>query len=427
MAQRLSIFMAIFLLISSYSAKSQDFDHWFEEGVMRVDLMFSGTAEESSYAYAGLKKEAHYSGSRDLTVDPFDYGDHKFEVRDAATGTLIYSYTYCTLFREWQTTSEAKSVRRAFNHVIRFPWPKAPVELQIFDRSWEGEFKLAWSGQFDPGSIYADPSIQAQFETVDLEINGPPEEKIDLLFLAEGYAENEMDKFLADARRSAGYIFSEEPFKSQRAAFNIRAVKSVSEDSGTDIPGQSIWKNTILNSSFYTFGIERYMTTMDYASVCDVASNAHYDQIYILVNTDKYGGGGMYNLYSISAADNEASRAVVIHEFGHAFGGLADEYFNSAVAYTDYFNLETEPWNPNLTTLVDFSSKWKKMLEKDTPVPTPQEENYHSTIGVYEGGGYVAKDVFRPMIDCRMHTNDATFCPVCADAVLHMIKRHTGQ
>ena len=146
--------------------------------------------------------------------------------------------------------------------------------------------------------------------------------------------------------RSAGYIFSEEPFQSNRKQFNVRAVKSASQDSGTDIPGEGIWKNTVVNSSFYTFGIERYMTTMDYKSVCDVAANAPYDQIYILVNTDKYGGGGIYNHYSISAADNLQSRAVVIHEFGHSFGGLADEYFNSAVAYNDYFPLDVEPWNP---------------------------------------------------------------------------------
>lgn len=426
MKRPLSIFLCLFFIISVSAAQALSFEHWFEEGAMRIDLMFSGTADESTYAFSELRKESFYSGSKTTLVDPFDYGDHKFEVRDAESGTLIYSYTYCTLFREWQTTTEADSVRRAYNHVLRFPWPKAPVKVEIFDRSWEGDFLSAWKGLLDPASIYADPSENEKFESVDIEINGPPEEKIDILFLAEGYREHEMDKFLDDARRSAGYIFSEEPFKSKQNSFNVRAVKSISKDSGTDIPGQGIWKNTVMNSSFFTFGIERYMTTMDFVSVCDVAANAHYDQIYILVNTDKYGGGGMYNLYSISAADNMESRAVVIHEFGHAFGGLADEYYNSAVAYNDFFNLETEPWNPNLTTLINFDAKWKKKLQEDTPVPTPQEEANMGTIGVYEGGGYVAKDVFRPMIDCRMHTNDAAFCPVCAEALLHMIDRYSG-
>ncbi len=360
-------------------------------------------------------------------MDPFDYGDHKFVVRDAATGEAIYSKSYCTLYREWQTTSEAQEVSRAFPHVLRFPWPLSKVEVEVYDRDRAGEFQLSWVEEIDPASIFCDPGNPREFETIDLEIHGDPGEKVDILFIAEGYTEDEMDKFLGDVKRSADYIFSEQPFQSMRHEFNIRAVKSASKDSGTDIPGEGIWKNTVINSSFYTFGIERYMTTMDFKSVCDVAANAHYDQIYILVNTSKYGGGGIYNHYSISAADNEASRAVVIHEFGHAFGGLADEYYNSAVAYNDYFPLDVEPWNPNLTTLVDFPSKWKETLGKDIPVPTPEEDRYQTKVGVYEGGGYVAKGVYRPMIDCRMHTNDAVFCPVCSSALKRMMAVYTGQ
>jgi len=397
------------------------FDAWFTDGVMRLDVVFAGTAEETSYAFSGLKKEPYYSGPKGQLVDPFDYGDHKFVVRDLASGTVIFTKTYCTLYREWQTTSEAQTIRRAYPHVLRFPWPRDEVIVEIHDRKRSGEFQKSWWVKIDPATIFADPGNPQVFETVDLEIHGDPSEKVDILFLAEGYTGEEMDKFLEDVSRSAGYIFSEEPFQSQREEFNIRAVLSASTDSGTDIPGEGIWKNTVVNSSFYTFGIERYMTTMDFKAVCDVAANAHYDQIYILVNTDKYGGGGIYNHYSISAADNEASRAVVIHEFGHAFGGLADEYYNSSVAYNDFFPLEVEPWNPNLTTLVAFGSKWKSMVGKDTPVPTPADEEYQEAVGVYEGGGYVAKGVYRPMIDCRMHTNNAAFCPVCSLALKKMI------
>lgn len=421
------IFPVICLFLLIQPIQGQSFDRWFEEGVMRLDLVFSGTSKESTYSFAGLRKEQFYSGSRTSLLDPFDYGDHKFEVKDAESGNLIYSHTYCTLFGEWQTTLEADTLRRSFSHVIRFPWPRSAVRVEIYDRNKKGEFELSWTGVFDPSSIYADPGNPLEYESVDLQINGPPDKKVDILFLAEGYRAEEMDKFLADAKRSAGYIFSEEPFTGNRDAFNIRAVKSLSKDSGSDIPGKGIWKNTPMNSSFYTFGIERYMTTLDYKSVCDVASNAHYDQIYILVNTDKYGGGGMYNMYSISAADNMESRAVVIHEFGHAFGGLADEYFNSAVAYNDFFPLDVEPWNPNLTTLVEFGSKWKDMVPEEIPMPTPPKEKYKQTIGVYEGGGYVSKGVFRPMIDCRMHTNDAVFCPVCSEAIRQMIRRNTKQ
>jgi hypothetical protein len=298
--------------------------------------------------------------------------------------------------------------------------------VEIYDRREDGAFELSWSEVVDPRTMYADPLTPKEYETVDLEINGPPDQKVDLLFLAEGYTMEEMEKYLRDVNRSVGYIFAEEPFKSHSEAFNIRAVKSHSRDSGTDIPGEGVWKNTVINSNFYTFGIERYMTTLDYKAVCDVASNAHYDQIYILVNTPKYGGGGMYNMYAISAADNEESRAVVVHEFGHSFAGLADEYYNSKVAYNDFFNLDAEPWNPNLTTLVDFGRKWGDLIQDGTPVPTPPDDQFITRVGVYEGGGYVAKGVFRPMIDCLMHSNEATFCPVCQRAILQMIKRYTA-
>lgn len=426
MKHKLSLAICTCLLILSQSVFSQSFNRWFDAGVMRVDLVFSGTSDESDYAFSGVKKEQYYSGSKTILIDPFDYGDHKFEVKDAKSGDLIFSHTYCTLFREWQTTLEAESMKRAYPHVLRFPWPKARVEVVIFDRDRSGKFQQSWSAIIDPASIFSDPGNPLQFESVDLEINGPAEEKVDLLFIAEGYKLDEMDKFIKDAGRSADFIFSEEPFMSRRKDFNIRTIKSASVDSGTDIPGDSIWKNTVVNSSFYTFGIERYMTTMDYKSVCDVAANAHYDQVYILVNTDKYGGGGIYNHYSISAADNMHSRAVVIHEFGHAFGGLADEYFNSAVAYNDFFPLDVEPWNPNLTTLVNFDSKWKALIGEGTPVPTMPAEENTSKVGVYEGGGYVAKGVYRPMIDCRMHSNDAVFCPVCSEALIKMIARISG-
>jgi hypothetical protein len=427
MYRTLTVFTGILLLFGFQPLNGQSFEHWFEEGVMRVDLVITGNSGVTNYAYESLRKEPFYSGNRSILVDPFNYGDHQFLVKDAASGTLIFSHTYCTLFREWQTTAEAEGMTRAFSHVVRFPWPKASVVVEMYDRDKKGSFQLSWSEEFDPGSIFADPTLSKTYSVVDLEIHGVPGEKVDILFLAEGYCEAEMEKFIGDARRSMEYIFSEEPFKSNRESFNVRVVKSAGPDSGTDIPGDLIWKNTVLNSSFYTFGIERYMTTTDYRAVCDVAANAHYDQVFILVNTDKYGGGGIYNFYSISAADNKESRAVVIHEFGHAFAGLADEYFNSSVAYNDYFPLDAEPWNPNLTTMVDFASKWKERIKKGVPVPTPPEERYSETIGVYEGGGYVARGVFRPMIDCRMHSNEAAFCPVCTESIMQMISRYTGR
>lgn len=415
------------LLVILSSSRAQSFNTWFNEGTMRLDMIFTGSSSGGSYALSRIRQEPYFSGSRKILLEPFDYGDHQLLVRDQQSGRRIYSYTCCSLFREWQTTSEADSVIRAFNHIVRFPLPRKSVTVELYDRNEAGFFELKWMEEINPEAVYADPGNPLSFETIELEINGPPEEKVDLLFLAEGYSKEEMEKFISDVTRSVDYIFTEEPFKSHRKAFNIRAVLSASQDTGTDIPGQDIWKNTVMNSNFYTFGIERYMTTLDHASVCDVASNAHYDQIYILVNTPKYGGGGMYNMYAISAADNEKSQAVVVHEFGHSFAGLADEYYNSKVAYNDFFKLDAEPWNPNLTTLVDFTSKWIDMIPEGTPIPTPLEDPFLETVGVFEGGGYVTKGVYRPMVDCLMHSNEASFCPVCQRAIIKMIKRYTVQ
>nr|MDA3954405.1 M64 family metallo-endopeptidase [Bacteroidales bacterium] len=224
------------------------------------------------------------------------------------------------------------------------------------------------------------------------------------------------------AQRFIDFMFLFEPYTSNKEKFNIWLVKSESEESGTDIPGHDIFKNTVLNSNFYTFGSERYLTTADFTSVRDAASVVPYDDICILVNSEKYGGGGIYNHYCISTVDHALSNEVFIHELGHSFGGLGDEYYNSSTAYSDFFNLEIEPWQPNLTTLVNFDLKWKLKMNSETPIPTPREDQFKNTVGVYEGGGYVSKGMYSPYIDCRMKTNEAEgFCPVCQDAMAKMI------
>jgi hypothetical protein len=195
-----------------------------------------------------------------------------------------------------------------------------------------------------------------------------------------------------------------------------------SEDAGADIPGAGIWKNTLVNSSFYTFDSERYLTTLDFWKVKDIAALAPYDQIYILVNTEKYGGGGIYNHYNLTSTGNQHSSTVFIHEFGHGFAGLGDEYYTSDVSYTDFYSPEIEPWEPNLTTLVNFSEKWENLLIPGTPVPTPESPEYINTTGVFEGGGYVAKGVYRPAVNCRMKSNNSEhFCQVCEKTIEQMI------
>ena len=255
---------------------------------------------------------------------------------------------------------------------------------------------------------------------------GDPHNSVDLAFLAEGYKSDEMGKFRNDVKKMADYLFAEAPFSEYKDKFNIWAVESVSQDSGTDIPGENIYVNTALNSSFYTFNIDRYLTTQDIKSVNDYAAAVPHDYIIILINSSRYGGGGVYNYYVGTTTDHPLSPKVFVHEFGHGFAGLADEYYSSSVAYDEFYPLNVEPWEPNITTLVNFDSKWKKMISKDTPIPTPAEEKYSSVTGLFEGGGYSAKGIYRSEMDCRMKSNNTKgYCAVCRNALKEMIEFYT--
>ena len=241
--------------------------------------------------------------------------------------------------------------------------------------------------------------------------------------LPEGYTEIEMDKFASDCEKFSNELFSFSPFDQHQQHFNINAVMAPSVESGADVPSQRVWKNTLLDCSFSTFDSERYIMTENVPKVRDVAANASYDIIYILVNTDKYGGGAVYNYYSVSVMNNSLSKEIFLHELGHLFGGLGDEYYTSETSYNEYYCIEIEPWEPNLTTLVNFDKKWKSKMYKTTPIPTPRTHKYKDFVGAFEGGGYSAKGIYSPKQDCIMKSLSAEgFCPVCVDAIEKMIQ-----
>jgi len=398
-----------------------EFDKFFTSNSMRVDFVFAGNATNEQIYLHQIKKEPYWGGPKINLIDNLDYGEYKFELWDVQSGSLIYSKGFCTLFEEWQTTDEAKLVDKSFFQTIIFPYPQQQVLLKLYSRLWEGDFKKIFETTINPGSYFVQPEIK-DYAFEKILDNGDPSAKVDLVFLAEGYTAGEMDKFKSDSRRMMDYVFSQVPFNQQKNNFNVWIVMCPSEESGTDIPGQNVYRKTILNSNFYTFDSDRYLTTTDVFSIRDAAAVVPYDDICILVNSDKYGGGGIYNHYAISTVDHYLSEKVFIHEFGHSFAGLGDEYYTSSTSYIDFFNLNIEPWQPNLTTLVNFDEKWKGKVGTDTPVPTPREKKYETTIGVFEGGGYVSKGMYSPFQDCRMKSNEAEgFCPVCQDAIVKMI------
>lgn len=419
-------FLLILLIAPNYSFGQKIFSDYFLQQSLRFDFLLGGNESEARVYPQQLKLEPHWAGSLINLVDTFNYGTYRFRVLDVESGKLLYSKGFSTLFQEWQTTAEAKEINKTFYQAVIFPFPKNPVKLEIDARQWEGHFKTIFESIIDPDDYFILRENPKLFESVEIQKNGKPSEKVDLVILAEGYTKLEMNKFFEDSRRVTGYLFEEEPFKSEKDKFNVTAVFTPSIDSGTDIPGENIYKNTVFNSTFYTFDLDRYLTTSDMKSIYDAAAGVPWDHIYVLVNTERYGGGGFYNFLSICTSDNQLTKEVFVHEFGHGFAGLGDEYYTSSVAYEDFYNLEVEPWEPNLTTLVDFDRKWQFMLDDSTPVPTPRVLKYNNTVGVFEGGGYLAKGIYSPFMDCRMKSNNAkVFCPVCTDAIKRVIDFHT--
>jgi len=420
--------LAAFILIgfSGPGSAQVRFEEYFTEGCIRLDIVLAGNHESSEIYLDEIREEPMWGGPHANLLDPFDYGEYRILVHDDSSGQLIYSKGFCTYFNEWQTVAESKTRRKAFDQVIRFPMPLAEVDVVIQERDERNVFHTKFSTIIDPADPYIVEGLPTVFPHRKIIDGGPPEESVDLVFIAEGYADSESEKFYEDAVRLTESLFSAEPFEKFRKRFNVYAVATISEDTGTDLPGEGIWKSTAINSNFYTFKLERYLMTEDCKAVRDAAANVPYDQICILVNTDKYGGGGIYNHYSILSSDNAFSEIVLVHEFGHAFGGLADEYYTSDVAYDEFYKLDLEPWEPNLTTLVDFESKWKGLMRKGTPVPTPANEEFTGKTGVFEGGGYSTKGIYRPAVDCRMKSNSSNqFCEVCQDAITRMIRYYT--
>jgi hypothetical protein len=414
-----SIILMLVLISTTVLGK---FNDYFLEKTLRIDYYHAGNHEMEEYYLDEVKIEPFWAGSHVNLIDTFYYGQNYVKVIEPITGTLLYSRGYSTLFGEWQTTDEAKHTRRALTETIVVPLPKNFANVLIYSRNESGELVERYIYNFDPENYFISTERRLEYPSFDVLISGSPQTKIDIVILPEGYDESELGEFIKDCESFSDILFSFEPYSDYKDKFNIRGVLAPSESSGSDIPADSIWRKTLLNTTFYTFDSERYCMTYDNKSVRDLAANAPYDQIYILVNTKKYGGGAIYNYYSVSVNSNLHASKIFVHEFGHGFAGLADEYYNSEVAYSDFYRTDVEPWEPNLTTLINFSKKWQNQIDRNIPIPTPAESKYLNKTGVFEGGGYASKGVYRPAYDCLMNSfNGDEFCPVCKKAIEQMI------
>ena len=417
----------IICLLSTYQGKAQDFSEHFTNKTLRVDYIFTGNSNHQSIYLDGLSSLPSWAGRKHhLSEIPLE-GNGQIRVKDLNSQKCIYKTSFSSLFQEWLSTDEAGTVSKAFENTFLLPYPTQPIEIEVvlFDLNRKEVASLKHTVDPDDILIHQKGITHITPHQYLLQ-NGSVDQTIDIVILAEGYTEGEMDTFYKDAQIACESIFNHEPFKSMKNKFNVIAVASPSIDSGVSIPHQQLWKNTAFNSHFDTFYSQRYLTTSRVKAIHDALAGIPYEHIIILANTEQYGGGGIYNAFTLTTAHHPMFRPVVVHEFGHSFGGLGDEYFYDEDVMSDLHPLNIEPWEQNITTLVNFEAKWKDMLKKDTPNPTPTTEKDKYPVGVYEGGGYRAKGIYRPADNCRMRTNEyPVFCPVCQRAITRIINFYT--
>lgn len=414
--------ISLLIIFSSLLLAQIKFDDYFENKTLRIDYYHTGDSTSDYYSIDELKEEPYWGGSQVNLIDIFNYGSYKTEVFDDSSNKEIYSRTYSTLFHEWQKTEEARKTTRTFSETFIMPFPKEKVRVEFYTRDWYNNFIKKFTYRIDPNDYFISQERSNVYKSFKVQYSGDPSKKIDIVIIPEGYTKDDMDKFKNDCKKVSGYLFNTAPFKENKDKFNIWGIEAPSEQEGTDIPADHIWKKTLLNTSFYTLNLKRYLMTMDNKKVRDIASNAPYDQIYILVNTSDYGGGAIYNYYSVCVSDNPYSEYIFVHEFGHGFAYLADEYSEKNSPYINFYNFKVEPTEPNLTTLVNFKSKWEDLVKRSTPIPTPATSEYEKAVGAFEGGGYVEKGIYRPMEDCEMRSISINnFCVVCKRAIQEMI------
>jgi hypothetical protein len=472
---RRSCVVAAFIVLAAMSSggsaqqAARGFDGYFADKTMRVDYFHSGGIGQEIVALDRVVSDGSWPGSRTRLVDDTNLGKYLFEVIDRATNMVIYSRGFASIYGEWETTAEYKTLHRTFPESLRFPWPKLPVQIVLKKRDAENSFREIWSTVIDPESrLVNSADLPATGRLWTVFESGPAAAKVDLLVISEGYANDQLEKFHRDVRRLIDRLFEYEPFKSRRTDFNVRALDLPSSQPGVNRARARSFRRTPMSVEYNIFDSERYVLTYDDRALRNVASAAPYEFIEVLVNEEQYGGGGIFNFQATASVDHAYAEYVFVHEFGHHFAGLADEYYTSDVAYETGATTHVEPWEPNATAMHDPSRlKWRDLVDPATPLPTPwdkdvyekqsresqsrrrallasgapqsqidalfREEEAWSTkllggmkfagkVGAFEGASYEAKGLYRPEADCIMFTRDRVgFCRVCRRAIERVI------
>ncbi|HSB27340.1 MAG TPA: IgA Peptidase M64 [Pyrinomonadaceae bacterium] len=444
---------------------------------MRVDYYHSGNGEREIFSIDRVVIEPlPWPGDPSQAIDNSNLGKYFFEVRDQKTKNVLYSRGFASIYGEWETTDEAKTINRTFQESFRFPAPTAPVEIVLKKRDPKNVFIQIWATTVDPADQFVDRSkLTAPAPLITIQKMGDPEKKVDFLILGDGYTAEEAKKFETDARRMTEVLFATSPFKENRRRFNVWGLCPPAVQSGISRPSTGQYRDSPIGATYDAFGSERYVLTFNNQALRRAASFAPYEFVEVLVNNRTYGGGGIFNLYSTVAADNAFSNYVFVHEFGHHFAGLADEYYTSSVAYSPAAE-RVEPWEPNVTALLDISTlKWRTLASPFvdvTPIPTPwnkeefekysreiqarrvqlrkdkrpeeemealfkeelqheqemfKQEKHFGQVGAFEGAMYEARGYYRPEVDCIMFSRSEHFCKVCRRAIENIIAMYSSK
>ena len=439
---------------------------------MRLDYYHSGNASQELFSLDRIVVEPlPWPGNLKKTVDETNLGKYLFEVRDRNSNRILFSRGFASIYGEWETTAEAKSLNRSFHESLRFPAPQASVQVVLKKRDARNDFREVWSVVVDPADMFVDNSrLSAPGSLIEFQKSGDPAQKVDFLILCDGYTAAERGKFERDSRRLLEILFATSPFKERKTDFNVWGLCPPALESGISRPSTGIHVASPVGATYDAFGSERYILTFENRAMRQIAQFAPYEFVEIVTNTRTYGGGGIFGLYGTVAADSAEAPYVFVHEFGHHFAGLADEYYTSSVAYLPPAD-RIEPWEPNVTALLDPAKlKWKDLVAAATPVPTPwlkdefekssleyqqrrakiraerrpeeemealfrenrqlevklfAREKYRNSVGAFEGAMYEAKGYFRPQVDCIMFTRSMEFCEVCRRAIERIIALYT--
>jgi hypothetical protein len=478
----------ILVLACSGWLVSQDairFDDFFIDRTMRIDYFHGGDSKVEWITTDKIYDQGVWAGSKIHLIDRFDNGRYYIKVYDALSGKLIYSKGFDCYFAEYKTTESAlKGIKRTYHETALIPYPKQKIRFTLEIRDKKNILHRLYTQDIDPAGInIIKESPDQRAKVFEVLKNGAPAAKVDVAFIAEGYRKEERELFRSDLKRFADVFLSLEPYTTHKQKFNLYGVFRPSEESGCDEPRRGVFRRTAVEASFNSLGSERYLLTEDNKSLRDIAAAVPYDALVIMVNHKRYGGGGIYNFYCVFTAHNQWSDYLLLHEFGHSFAGLADEYYTSSVAYNEFYPEGVEPTEPNITALLDPSNlKWKEFLSPGIKIPTPWEKEgydkmdrayqkkrrdinakisklmregaaetevekwekesaelsrthrdqveayfarsrFKGKVGAFEGAGYASLGLYRPMLDCLMFTRGKKpFCRVCAQAVVRVIE-----